>query len=130
MNAVKKLAIVLSLGGLAAVASAASTEKSYVAGYEGRTDIPVPVRVVAPKVLASPGAEVVLEFVVDKTGVPRAISVAASNDEALAAAAIKAVAEWRFTPVLKDGVTVDTKVKLPLRATLPAFGENRYAAIY
>jgi TonB family protein len=129
MNAVKKLAIVLSLGALAGVASAATSEKSYVAGFKGSVGVPTPVKVVAPDIVAKPGAEVILEFVVDKTGVPRGITVSSGNDEELASAAVDAVAKWRFTPVLKDGATVDTKVKLPVRAELPAFAGDRYAAL-
>lgn len=130
MNAVKKLAIVLSLGVLAGSAFAATSEKAYLRGYEGATGIPVPVKVVAPNVTATAGAAVVLEFVVDKAGVPKGITVAESNDDRLAAAAVEAVSAWRFTPVMKNGNTVETKVKLPLRADLPAFDSNRYASLY
>ncbi|WP_221032263.1 energy transducer TonB [Actomonas aquatica] len=130
MNAVKKLAIVLSLGALAASAFAVTSEKAYVASYEGRTDMPVPVKVVAPDLLATPGAEVVVEFVVNKAGVPEAIEVASSNDEELASAAVEAVAQWRFTPVMKDGDTVSTKVKLPVRASEPALRSERFAAVF
>src|SRR5690606_20874981 len=111
-------------------AFAATSEKAYVASYEGAVDMPVPIKVVAPKGLANPGAEVTLEFVVNKAGVPEAITVASTNDQDLADAAIKAVAEWRFTPVMKDGDTIATKVKVPFRAELPRFGEGRYAYVY
>ena len=130
MNAVKKLAIVLSVGALVGTASAASSAKSYMASYPTAPGVPEIVKVVAPKVSAPTGSEVILEFVVDKTGVPRAITVASSNDSKLAAAAVKAVAEWRFTPVLKDGVTVDTKVKLPVRAESLRFTSPGYAVLF
>ncbi|MCF3651216.1 TonB family protein [Synoicihabitans lomoniglobus] len=131
MNAVKKLAIVLSLGVLAGSAFAATSEKAYVSAYKDAPGSkPVPVKVVAPKITTTPGAEVVLEFTVNKAGVPKAITVASSNDEALAAAAVAAVAEWRFTPAMKDGETVETKVKLPVRAELPTFNNGRYAFVY
>ncbi len=130
MNAVKKLAIVLSLGALAAAASAATSEKAYVESYAGRTGMPVPVKVVAPAIITTVGSEAVVEFTVNKAGVPIAIAVASANDEALAAAAVEAVAKWRFTPVMKDGETVETKVKVPFRAEMPSFRSDRYASVY
>ena len=130
MNAVKKLALVLSIGALAGSAIAATSVKSYVESYEGRADVPTPIRVVAPDIVAAPGAEAVVEFIVNKAGVPEAITVASSNDEKLAAAAVKAVAKWRFTPVMKNGETVETKVKLPVRAELPSFSSERFAMVY
>ena len=130
MNAVKKLAIVLSMGVLSGTAFAASTEKSYLAAYEKGPGVPELVKVVAPKVTAPAGSEVILEFVVDKTGVPRGITVASSNDSKLAEAAVKAVAEWRFTPVLKDGVTIDRKVKLPVRADAAPLSGPAFAALF
>ncbi len=129
MNAVKKLAFVLSIGALAGAAFAASSEKSYLATFDAAPGVPVPVKVVAPKITAPSGTEVILEFVVDRTGVPRDITVFKSNDVELAEKAVEVVAEWRFTPVLKDGVTVDTKVKLPFFTALP-LGDGRYAAAF
>mgnify|MGYP003674986951 CR=1 FL=1 len=127
MNAVKKLAIVLSLGALAVSASAATKEKAYVASYEGTTGQPVPVSVRAPEGLANWGAEVLLEFVVDKNGMPQGISVASSNDTDLAVAAVKAVKEWRFTPKMENGVAVETRVMLPIVASKLDLGSNTFA---
>lgn len=129
MNAVKKLAFVLSIGALAGSAFAASSERSYIASFDSAPGVPVPVKVVSPKISVPLGTEVILEFIVDKTGVPRDITVVSSNDAKLAEKAVEVVAEWRFTPVLKDGVTVDTKVKLPFIATLSG-SDIRYAATY
>lgn len=128
MNAVKKLAVVLSLGALVAVASAATNEQAYVASYAGVADRPVPVKVVAPDIKAPSGSEVVLEFVVDKTGVPRGLAVASSNDSALAKAALEAVKQWRFTPLSKNGEAIDAKVKIPFRTELPGIDPSRFAA--
>ncbi len=130
MNAVKKLALVLSLGALAVTASAATSEKAYVASYEGATDMPVPVKVVAPDIVTSLGAEAIVEFTVNKAGVPTAIVVASANNEALAAAAVEAVSKWRFTPVMKNGETVESKVKVPFRAALPSFRGPTYASVF
>ena len=118
------------MGVLAVVASAATSEKAYVASYAGASDSPVPVKVVAPDIVALQGAEVILEFVVDKTGVPRGIMVASSNDSDLAAAAMEAVKQWRFTPLSKNGETIEAKVKLPFRTELPNLSRGRIAANY
>ncbi|GAB5561600.1 MAG: hypothetical protein SynsKO_32470 [Synoicihabitans sp.] len=126
MKAVKKLAIVLSLGFLAASVSAESTEQAYVESYAGVTDIPVPVKVVSPDITTVRGAEVMLEFVIDEAGKPQGISIAKSNDKALAKAAVKAVAQWRFAPLVKDGETIATKVRLPVVAALPNFSDARF----
>ena len=130
MNAVKKLAIVLSLGALGGIASAATTEKAYVASYAGVSDVPVPVKIVAPEIAASRGAEVVLKFVVDKTGVPQGIEVASSNNGELADAAVEAVKQWRFSPLLKNGEPIDAKVKLPFRVAIPRVERGRFAVNY
>jgi TonB family protein len=127
MNAVKKLAIVLSLGASVVSASAGSNEKAYVESFDGVTDQPVPVSVVAPAIITERGAEVILEFVVDTAGVPQGIEVASSNNERLAAAAIKAVTEWRFAPLVKAGEIVESKVRLPFVAGLPGVSSDRYA---
>lgn len=127
MNAVKKLAIVLSLGASVVTASAASIEKAYVESFDGVTDQPVPVSVVAPAIIADRGAEVILEFVVDTAGMPQGIKVSSSNNEKLAAAAMKAVTKWRFTPRVKDGEAVESTVRLPFVAGLPGISNDRYA---
>lgn len=127
MNVVKKLAVVLSLGVLTMVASASSKEKAYVASYEGTSGQPVPIVVKAPDVTATRGAEVILEFIVDKNGVPQGITIASSNDRELADAAVEAVKEWRFNPLVKNGVAVDSKVKLPIVAVVPGLGSSAFA---
>ena len=66
----------------------------------------------------------------NKAGVPTAIAVASANDEALADAAVKAVSKWRFTPVMINGETVESKVKVPFRAALPSFRGATYASVF
>lgn len=127
MNAVKKLAIVLSLGALALAASAATSEKAYVASYAGATDTPVPVKVVAPMISAEKGALVVLEFVIDTDGVPQGITVYQSNDDELAQASIKAVKHWRFAPRSIDGRAVETRTRLPIMAASTLIEGERFA---
>lgn len=128
MNAVKKLAIVLSLGVLAGSASAASLEEAYLKQFSRGPGVPEPIKVVAPAITDAPaGAEAKIAFVVDIAGVPQAITVAATTHEGLAAAAVEAVKHWRFTPVVRDGITVETRVVLPVRATPDYLAGSRLA---
>jgi len=127
MNAVKKLAIVLSLGALASVVSAATSAQAYVASYAGVTDRPVPVKVVAPAITADQGAKVVLEFVIDPDGVPQGITVHQSNDDELAQASIKAVKRWRFAPRSVDGRAVESRARLPIMCETTLLEGERYA---
>ena len=125
MKVVKE--IVISFGLIGATAFAESSEQAYMKSYAGVTDMPVPIKVVSPDITTVRGAEVILEFVINENGVPQAIAVAKSNDSELAEAAMKAVAEWRFTPFLKDGEVVSSKVRLPVVADLPDFANGRFA---
>lgn len=119
MNAVKKLGIVLSLGVLSTIAvNAATREEAYLKSFSKGPGVPEPVKVVAPAIENAPsGAEARIAFVVDIAGVPQDVRVASSTHQGLAAAAVEAVKQWRFTPVVRDGATVETRVVLPVRAT-------------
>jgi hypothetical protein len=116
MNTKSKLA--LSLGLLVApLALVAKTpEKAYVESYRGRTDIPVPLAVVTPAVESRfAGQQVTLEFVVDATGKPTLFAPAAPGvDAELVASVTAAVAQWKFSPALVDGLPVAKKVVLPV----------------
>lgn len=116
MNTKSKLA--LSLGLLVAPLAllAKSPEKAYVEAYRGRTDIPAPIAVVTPAVESRfAGQQVTLEFVVDATGKPMLISSATPGADAeLVAAVSAAVAQWKFSPALVDGLPVAKKVVLPV----------------
>ena len=129
MKAVKKLVLVLSLGALASAASAASPEQAYIESSRKDPGVPVPIAVVSPSV--SPGyagATVQLEFVVDTAGKPVDLSVKSSPDDALAAAVMDAVKQWRFKPAERDGTPVETKVILPVRVIEDGVATSRFAA--
>ena len=131
MKAVKQIVVALSLGALASTAAfAASSEDTYLRTFSRGPGVPEPVKVIAPTTIDAPaGASAMVAFVVDLAGVPQAVTVAESNHEAFAAAAVEAVKQWRFTPVVKDGVVVETKVLLPMRVGgEPVFAGSRLAA--
>lgn len=116
MNTKSKL--VLSLGLLVAPLAllAKSSEKTYMESSRGRTDIPVPLSVVWPKVDHEyVGQRVVLRFVVDTAGKPTLITSATPVGPAeLVAVVSAAVAQWKFSPALVDGRPVARKVELPV----------------
>jgi TonB family protein len=116
MKAVNKLAVLLSLGALVSAAYATTDEQSYLESCRKAPGVPVPVTVVAPTVGPEfNGGLVELEFTVDATGKPAEFSIKSTTDEVLATAVVHAVKQWRFKPVLKDGVPVATKVALPVK---------------
>jgi len=116
MNTTKK--IMAAMGLLTTIALHASTmsESEYLASYSGRTDIPIPVAVASPKVSSNYVGETVrLSFVVSPTGTPVDIKVIDDADYELKAALVSAVEQWKFKPLVKDGVAVTTHMVLPVR---------------
>jgi protein TonB len=116
MKAVKKLAVILSLGALVSAAFATTDEQAYLESCRKAPGVPLPVSVVAPTLGHEySGAVVELEFVVDSTGQPTQFSVKSASDNTLATAVVDAVRQWKFKPALKNGVPVATKVALPVK---------------
>jgi TonB family protein len=130
MKAVRKLAVLISLGLSSGFAFAAKTpEQSYIETCRKGPGMPEPTVVVTPRVEAAyEGASVEVTFVVDATGRPTALAVASAPDATLAAAVVEAVSKWRFKPVLRNGVPVATKVALPVRIGAGPLAGARYAA--
>jgi hypothetical protein len=116
MNTKSKIALSLGLLVVPLALVAKSPEKAYVESYLGRSGIPVPTSVVTPEVASRfAGAQLTLEFVVDATGKPMLISSATPGADAeLVAAVSAAIAQWKFTPALVDGLPVARKVVLPV----------------
>lgn len=128
MNTKSKLA--LSLGLLLAplaLSAADATETAYVESYRNRAGGPVPTTVIAPEVSSRfAGAQVVLEFVVDESGLPTGIkSVTPGANAELVASVTGAVKQWKFSPALVDGKPVARKVALPVKIVANDF--TRYA---
>lgn len=61
---------------------------------------------------------VIVDFIVDETGMPRDIHAVRGTDNAFAIAATNAVAEWRFEPGIKGGRPVRTHLQVPLVFTV------------
>jgi len=118
MNTTRKLMLVLSVVLLAApmAHAALSLERAYIESYRGRTDMPVPIKVVSPDVEPGyAGTTVELVFTVDQTGAPQNIEVRTPVDYELARALTGAVRHWRFAPERRDGHPQAARVVLPIR---------------
>ncbi len=130
MKAVKKLVVLLIVGALLPVfASATTAEDAYLESCRKDSGVPVPVAVVTPSVGPGyHGALVQLEFVVDAAGKPVDLAVKSAPDDTLASIVLDAVKQWKFTPAVKDGVAVETKVLLPVKIVDPLMEGLRFAA--
>lgn len=128
MKAVSQIAVLISLGALASIASAKSDEQTYLDTCRKDAGVPVPVAVVRPSVGAEyNGTTVQIEFVVDATGKPAEFAVKSTPNDAVATAVVSAVKQWRFKPAEADGKPVATKVLLPVKIVDPLVTTDRYA---
>lgn len=116
MKTVHTLTVILGLLGASAAFAANPLEQSYLASFKGRTDIPVPVAVVSPRVgPAYAGETVQVAMIVDENGRPGHIRVLNARDAELADHVADAMAQWRFAPAHRDGKAVAVNVEVPVR---------------
>ncbi len=128
MKTSNKLAILLSAAALVSFASAKTPESAYIETCLKGPGVPVPITVVTPSVGPGyAGSVVELEFVVDATGLPTAMTVKSSPDHVVAEAVVDAVKQWRFSPAVRDGSPVATKVVLPVKIIDESLTGARYA---
>jgi len=124
--------LVLSLGLLAwscTACAAQSDEQAYLESYKGKTGSPVPVTVIKPVVRAGfAGASVELVFTVDEAGGPGGITARTPADAALVEELTRAVAQWRFEPLYRDGKAVPARVVLPVRIVDATTAAKRLAS--
>ena len=113
-NIVYRLTLITGL--FAALALRATPlEQAYLAQYRGRTDLPVPVKIVAPTVAHEfTGFKVRVEFSVDEAGIPRHVTLDRPAPAKLAEELTAAVGQWRFQPLVRGGQPVSSRVVLPL----------------
>ena len=81
--------------------------------YAKNKDLDAPLRVIAapapPSVPIPEDMEVVLDFYVDKSGVPRMPVIRTADKPELAQLAIETLMKWRFVPPTRDGDPVITR---------------------
>lgn len=110
-----RIVSLIALGVTAPLAFGLTTPQTYIDSYHGRTDIPVPVKIVAPDADSSlAGAKVEVEFVVDAAGKPQNVHVLSSTDHAFGVKVRDAVTRWRFAPARPSGTPVPMTVLLPV----------------
>jgi TonB family protein len=87
-----------------------------VAAKPSAPDLPRPVSFVAPEDVPSRFANttVRVSMTLDENGRPSNIRVLAPGSGYLERSVVAAVAQWRFTPMVKNGVPVTQDVILPL----------------
>jgi TonB family protein len=115
-----KIVSLLAVGAVAPLAFGLTTTQAYIDSYRGRTDIPVPVKIVAPEAGSSlAGARVEVEFTVDATGKPQDVHVLSATDHAFGALVRETVKQWKFEPAKPNGTPVSMKVLLPVFVSEP-----------
>jgi TonB family protein len=93
---------------------APSPEEAYVESFAGRTNMPVPISVVRPIIQPGHEGEVVqLSFLIGANGTPTDIMAPVSADRALVKQLARAVEQWKFKPLVRDGEVVRVRVTLP-----------------
>ncbi|OHE80129.1 MAG: hypothetical protein A3G75_04435 [Verrucomicrobia bacterium RIFCSPLOWO2_12_FULL_64_8] len=115
INMLLRLAGLLAFGAIAALAKDAANVRAYIESDNGRTDIPVPVKIVEPRVAAEQAGQTVeVEFVVDTAGEPQNVRLLGATDDDVGLAVCNAVKYWRFAPARPNGEPVAMKVMLPV----------------
>jgi TonB family protein len=109
----------IAFGATGPLAFGLTTAQAYIESYHGRTDIPVPVKVVAPSADSSlVGAKVQVEFLVDARGHPQDVRVLSATDRDFGLSVREAVKQWRFAPAKPNGIAVPMRVELPVVVVL------------
>jgi outer membrane biosynthesis protein TonB len=115
MKTVSKLILITGLLAAPLALSAKSLETAYVESFRGRSDMPVPTKVVTPRVASEyAGTSVSLAFIVDESGTPQDIIVPEATPAELAKTLTAALSKWKFEPLVRDGKAIRTKVVLPM----------------
>jgi hypothetical protein len=110
-----KSALVFGALVIAVNASTIEAETLYLKSFNGRVDIPVPVKVETPfigRVYA--GSVIDVSFVVNTFGKVESLEVISDVSVETKTDIATALAKWEFKPLFKNGSTVKTTVKLPI----------------
>lgn len=77
---------------------------------------PHPTKVVKPTAMPREylGETIEVTFVIDEKGQPHDIKILSHFDRDLTVSVTKAIKQWQFTPVVKNGVLVKQRVVLPV----------------
>jgi len=91
-----------------------------------KSDRPVLTKVVAPTSVPATyvGSTVMVSLTVNAAGEPRNIRILDPDDLALTNKLLPVLSQWRFDPVSKDGVRVESKVLLPIKLTCDSISDE------
>lgn len=100
----------------ASFASAALADDSVVTASAASYTAPMPVKIVAPSGIPRRfrNETIRLSLTIDESGRPRNIELLSGRDAALVRHLLPAVAQWKFSPAIKNGRAVATEVVLPI----------------
>ena len=119
MNSPKFILAATLAGGLlcSAVVSSAAVVLSDLTLSTAQDAVPAPVKIVNPTgILPSHRGEIVrLSLTIDEAGLPHNVHFISGRDPNLAEHLLPAVAQWKFTPAMKNGRAVATEVVLPIQ---------------
>ena len=110
-------AAILAAGLLSAsFASAALAVDSAVTTDAASYSAPTPLTIVAPSGIPRrfQNETIRLSLTIDESGRPRNIELLSARDAALVRHLLPAVAQWKFSPAMKNGRAVATDVVLPI----------------
>jgi protein TonB len=118
MNAKRILLAATVAGGLLSAASLPATVIIDPSPQAGRVEYtaPAPMKIVSPTGLLRryQGETIRLSLTVDATGQPHNISLLSGRDPYLVKHLLPVVAQWKFTPAMKNGRPVAADVVLPI----------------
>ena len=119
MNSKTILLAVTLTGGLlcsAVVSSAAVVLSDFTIGAT-EYSVPAALKIVHPSGISRryEGETIRLSLTIDETGLPHNIHFLSGRDPNLVEHLLPAVAQWKFTPAMKNGRAVATEVVLPIQ---------------
>jgi hypothetical protein len=118
MNLKNLLYAVALAGGLlsSSLASASPAKNTAVTTDAGLYSAPTPLKIVTPSGIPRrfQNETIRLSLTVDDTGRPRNIHLLSQRDPALVRHLLPVVAQWTFTPAIRNGQPVSSEIVLPI----------------
>jgi TonB family protein len=117
MNKIKMLAGAAIVSGLLSTFVFASAATNAAPDKALLNDVPHPAVVVSPTGIPDNLVDATVRFAmtVDENGQPHNIRLVSPRDRALEKKLVPVIAQWRFTPAIKDGEPVEMRVVLPVK---------------
>jgi len=118
MNANRILLAATFAGGLLSATALSAAVVIDPAPQAGRPEYtaPAPMKIVSPTGIPSRylGETIRVSLTIDESGQPRNISLLSGRDANLGKQLVPVIAQWKFTPAMKNGRAVSADVVLPI----------------